>query len=71
MDLTTAIDFNPYKDALSGVNQYILKVRQSLTRYSESFYSSDPRYSFLLNMTIDVIDSVYMTLPLPKWKHST
>ena len=56
--LTTAIDFNPYKDALFGVNQYALKVRQSLNRYSESFHSSDPRYSFLLNMTIDDINSV-------------
>ena len=49
---TTAIDFNPYTDALFGINQYALKVQQSLTRYSESFQSSDPRYSLLLNMTI-------------------
>ena len=56
--LTTATDFNPYKDALFGVNQYTLKVRQSLTGYSESFHSSDLGYSFLLNMTIDDINSV-------------
>ena len=56
--LTMALDFNPYKDALIGINQYALKVRQSLARYSESFHSSDPRYSFLLNMTIDDIDLV-------------
>ena len=41
-----------------GVNQYALKVKQSLITYSESFHSSDPRYSFLLNMTTDDIDSV-------------
>ena len=40
--LATAIDFNPYKDALFGANQYALKVKQSLTRYSESFQSNDP-----------------------------
>ena len=56
--ITTAIDFNPYKDALFGVNQYALKVKQSLISYSESFHSSDPRYSLLLNMTIYDIDSV-------------
>ena len=56
--LTTAIDFNPYKDTLFGINQYALKVQQSLTRYSESFQSSDPRYSLLLNLTMDDINSV-------------
>ena len=56
--ITTAIDFNPYTDALFGVNQYALKVKQSLISYSESFHSSNPRYSFLLNMTIDNIDLV-------------
>ena len=35
--LTTAIDFDPYKDALFGISQYALKVKQSFTRYSESF----------------------------------
>ena len=40
--LTTAIDFNPYKDVLFGINQYALKVKQSLTRYSESFHNNDP-----------------------------
>ena len=44
--ITTAKDFNPYKDALFGVNQFTLKVNQSLISYSESFHSSDPRYSF-------------------------
>ena len=56
--LTTAIDFNPYKDALFGINQYALKVQQSLTRYSESFQSSDLRYSLLLSMTMDDINLV-------------
>ena len=54
--LTTAINFNPYKDALFGINQYALKVKQSLTRYSESFQSDDLRYSLLLNMTMDDIN---------------
>ena len=56
--LNTAIDFKPYKDALFSVNQYALKVKQSLTRYSESFHNSDQRYSFLLNMTLNDINSV-------------
>ena len=56
--ITTAIDFNPYKVALFGINQDILKVKQSLISYSESFHSNDPGYSFLLNMTIDDINSV-------------
>ena len=58
LNITTAIDFNPYKDALFGINQYALKVKQSLTSYFESFHSSDPRYSFLLNMTMDDISLV-------------
>ena len=56
--LTTTIDFNPYKDALFGINQYALKVKQSFTRYSESFQSDDLRYSLLLNMTMDDINLV-------------
>ena len=56
--ITTAIDFNPYKDALFCINQCVLKVKQSLISYSESFHSSDPRYSILLKMTIDNINSV-------------
>ena len=56
--ITTAIDFNPYKDALFGINQYTLKVKQSLISYSESFHCGGPRYSFLLNMTIDNVDLV-------------
>ena len=56
--LTTAINFNPYKDVVFGINQYALKVKQSLTRYSESFQSNDPRYSILVNMTMDDINSV-------------
>ena len=56
--ITTAIYFNPYKDALFGVNQYALNVKQSLISYSETFLSNDQRYSFLLNMTIDNINSV-------------
>ena len=57
--LTTAIDFNPYKDALFGINQCALKVQQSLARFSESFQSNDLRYSLLLNMTMDDINSVF------------
>ena len=56
--ITTAIYFHPYKDALFSINQYALKVKESLIRYSKSFHSSDPRYSLLLNMTIDDINSV-------------
>ena len=56
--LTTTIDFNSYKDALFGINQYALKVKQSLTRYSESLHSDDLRYSVLLNMTMDDINLV-------------
>ena len=56
--LTTAINFNPYKDVLFGVNQYALKIKQSLTRYSESVQNDDPRYSLLLNMTMDDTNSV-------------
>ena len=56
--ITTAIDFNPYKEALFGVNQYPLIVKEFLITYSESFNSSDPRYSFLLNMTTDDTDLV-------------
>ena len=56
--LTTAINFDPYKDALFGVNQYALKVKQSFTRYSESFHSDDLRYSLLLNMNMNDINLV-------------
>ena len=42
--ITTAIDFNPYRDALFNVNQYALKVKQSLIDYSDTFHNSDPRY---------------------------
>ena len=56
--ITTAIDFNPYKAVLLGINQYTLNIKQSLISYSESFHSSDPRYSFLLNMTINDINLV-------------
>ena len=45
-------------DLIGYVNQYTLKVQQSLTRYFESFQSSDLRYSLLLNMTMDNISSV-------------
>ena len=62
--LTTAIDFNPYKDALFGVNQHTLKVKQSLISYSEPFHSIDPRYSFLLNMKIDDINLVLHDITL-------
>ena len=56
--ITTAIDFNPYRNALFGINQYALKVKQSLISYSGSFCNSDPGYSLILNMTIDDINSV-------------
>ena len=62
--LTTVIDFNPYKDALFGIHHYALKVKQSLTRYSESFQSNDPRYSILLNMAMDDINSVLNEITL-------
>ena len=58
MDTNYCHDFSPYKDALFGVNQYALKVKQSLPRYSESFHNSDQRYSFLVNMTLNDINSV-------------
>ena len=62
--LTTTIDFDPYKDALFSINQYALKVKQSFTRYSESFQSDDLRYSLLLNMTMDDINSVLHEITL-------
>ena len=45
--ITTAIVFNPYKDAMFSINQYALKVKQSLISYSDSFHNTEPRY-FLL-----------------------
>ena len=45
--LTTAIDFNPYKDALFDVNQYAVKVKQSLTRslsHSKVMIPDTPSY---------------------------
>ena len=62
--LTTTINFDPYKDALFGINQYALKVKQSFTRYSESFQSDDLRYSLLLNMTMDDINLVLCKITL-------
>ena len=62
--LTTTIDFDTYEDALFGINWYALKVKQSFTRYSESFQSDDPRYSLLLNMTMDDINLVLHELTL-------
>ena len=56
--LTTTIDLDSYKDALFGINQYALNVKQSFTRYSESFQSDDLSYSLLLTMTMDDINSV-------------
>ena len=69
--LTTAIDFDPYKDALFGINQYALKVKQSFTRYSESFQSDDLRYSLLLNMTLDDINSVLHKVTLTQIENLT
>ena len=62
--LTTTIDFDPYKDALFGINQYALKVKQSFTRYSESFQSDDLRYFLLLNMNMDDIKLVLCEITL-------
>ena len=62
--LTTTINFDPYKDALFGINQYALKVKQSFIRYSESFQSDDPRYSLLLNMIMDNINLVLHAITL-------
>ena len=62
--LTTAIDFDPHKDAFFGITQYALKIKQSFTRYSESFQIDDPRYSLLLNMTMDDINSVLHKISL-------
>ena len=45
--ITTAIDFNPYRDALF-----------SIIGYSNSFHYSDPRYTLILNMRVDDINSV-------------
>ena len=56
--LTTAINFNPYKDVLFGIHQYALKVKQSFIRYTELFQNEDLRYSLLLNMTMGDINSV-------------
>ena len=64
MDTDHTIDFDPYKDALFGINQYALKVQQSFTRYSESFQSDDLRYSLLLNMTMGDINSVLCKITL-------
>ena len=64
--LPTAINFDPYRDALCGVNQYALKVKQSFTRYSESFQSDDVRYSLLLDMTMGDINLVLHDLTLMK-----
>ena len=36
--ITTAIDFNPYRDALFSVNQYTLKVKYTLIDYSDTSY---------------------------------
>ena len=47
-----------------GINQYALKVKKSFTRYSESFQSDDPRYTPLLNMTMDDINSVLCEITL-------
>ena len=56
--LTTTIDFDPCNNALFGINQYVPKVKQSFTRYSKSFQNDDPRYSSLLTITMDDINSV-------------
>ena len=56
--ITTAIDFFPCKDALFSINQYALNVKQSLISYSGSLHNSDPRYSLIMNITIDDINSV-------------
>ena len=71
--ITTGTEFNPYKDALFSMNTVMpLKVKQSSISYSESFHSSDPRYSLLLNMTVDDINSgLTCKLPPPRLKPLT
>ena len=55
MDTDHCHQFNPYEGALFGVNQYVLMVKQSLTRYFELFQSDD---LLILNMTMGDIHSV-------------
>ena len=62
--LTTTIDLDPYKDALFGIHQYALKVKQSFIRYTESFQNEDLRYSLLLNMTMGDINLVLHEITL-------
>ena len=63
--ITTTIDFKPHRDALFSINQYAIKVKQSLLSYSASFHNSDPRHSLILNMTIYDINSVLHEITSP------
>ena len=56
--LNTAIDFNPYQNALLNVNDYTFKIKEQLTAYTTTFVNSDPRYSHLLNLTMEDLSSV-------------
>ena len=66
--VTTAIDFDPYRDALFNVNQYTLKVKQSLIDYSDTFPNSDPRYVHIINMIIYDLDSILNEITSTKLK---
>ena len=58
MILTTTIDFNPYRNSLLNVNDYTFKIKEQLTAYTTTFVNSDPRYSHLLNLTMEDLSSV-------------
>ena len=66
--ITTAIDFNPYRNGLSNENKYAIKSKQSLVEYSDSFQSSDQMYDHLLNITLKDLDSVLNEIPPHKLK---
>ena len=47
-----------YRTALLSVNVYTIKVKESLIEYSSTFQNSDPRYSYILNLTLTDLDSI-------------
>lgn len=60
--LTTAIDFQPYKDALLNVQDYALDAKKSLTDKVNTFHRNDPRYLKLFNMTLNDFDNMISEL---------
>ena len=56
---STAIDFQPYSNALSNIRHYAISVRDSAHKFfkSSSFDDKDLRYKKLINMTKHDIDS--------------